>query len=365
MSSWYMKSVGMSEVGASALLELVWHPWMTCVNVLLGHRITMKQSHTPLPYRSTPTFKLNNLSTCSDLPAPAKIKMPSIDSTTNDHSTGFLGDLEPSIKRFPYQGKRRFNSIMKQEFERREQSSDPIEKWSEWVLFTDLDEETFTRDFLNSSNDTPRIDDWTANCPSYDSSLRLLLTKMRFFPHEVAPRVFERLLSRALIPMGLDGAIRPLGSATIFGTGGTKEADGSWAPYRPPRGHPKKMPTVVLEVALSEPQSKLSSDVRFWLNQTNGNVKVVLTLTINRKRPQITMEKWELRNDRQHRTGRVDISMGTNKQVRVDGGPLVIEFEKLFLRPAEDAREGDITFDTNMLEELATGIWKEQEFVEW
>ncbi|KAJ6084945.1 hypothetical protein N7499_004574 [Penicillium canescens] len=290
--------------------------------------------------------------------------MPSTDSITNDHGTSFLGDLEPSIKRFPYQGKRQFNNIMKQEFQRRAQSSDPIEKWSEWVLFTDLDEETFTRDFLNLTNETHRIDDWTPNCPSYDSSLRLLLTKMRLSPHEVASHLFETLLLTILRPMGLHRAIRLLGTTTVYGISGRKEPDGSWAPYRPPRGHPKNMPTVVLEVALSETQSKLSSDVRFWLNQSHGAVKVVLTLAINRKGPQITLEKWELRNDRQHRTGRVDISMGNNKRIRVEGGPLVIEFEKLFLRPAEDAREGDITFDTDMLEELATGIWKEQEFVE-
>lgn len=123
------------------------------------------------------------------------------------------------------------------------------------------------------------------------------------------------------------------------------------------------MPTVVLEVALSETQSKLSSDMRFWLNQSHGSVKVFLTLAIKYKGPQITLEKWELRNDRQHQTRRVDISVGTNKQIRVDGGPLVIEFEKLFLRPAEDAREDDITINTDIFEELATEIWKEQEFV--
>lgn len=49
--------------------------------------------------------------------------------------------------------------------------------------------------------------------------------------------------------------------------------------------------------------------------------------------------------------------------ITVDGGPLVIEYEKLSLRPAMDARKSDITFDTTMLEELATEIWDEQESV--
>lgn len=56
--------------------------------------------------------------------------------------------------------------------------------------------------------------------------------------------------------------------------------------------------------------------------------------------------------------------MGTNKRIRVDGGPLVIEFEKLFLRPSEYPKETDITIDTTMLEKLANAIWKEQEFAE-
>lgn len=119
--------------------------------------------------------------------------MPSIDSTTHDHGTDFLGDLEPSIKRFPYQGKRQFNNIMNREYKRRAQSSDPIEKWSEWVLFTDLDEETLTRDFLNSADET-------ANCPSYDSSLCLLLTKTHLsrtkLLHRYSTRCFPELFNQ-------------------------------------------------------------------------------------------------------------------------------------------------------------------------
>ncbi|KAJ5470380.1 hypothetical protein N7530_007737 [Penicillium desertorum] len=66
----------------------------------------------------------------------------------------------------------------------------------------------------------PVIDDWTANCPSYDSSLRLLLTKMSLFPHEAAPQVFETLLLSALKPMGLHRAVRLLRStpATVSTT---------------------------------------------------------------------------------------------------------------------------------------------------
>ncbi|KXG49027.1 uncharacterized protein PGRI_028970 [Penicillium griseofulvum] len=286
--------------------------------------------------------------------------MPSTNSTTNNHGTGFLGNLEPSIKRFPYQGKRHFNKIMNQEFKRRLESTDRIEKWSEWVLFTDIDENTFTHNFPEDSEH--KINDWTTSPASYDSSLCLLLARIALLPHEVASGRFRWLLISALMPMGLGRCIRHFGSAAVYGTGGVKQPDSSWAPRRT-GGNLSKIPTVVLEVALSETESKLSSDVRFWLNQVHGDVKVVLTLDIDREGPGIVLEKWELRDGYPIRTARVGISMDADKRVRVDG-PLVIEFEKLFFRPVGDAREGDIVTDTDMLEELVTEIWEIQEFVE-
>jgi hypothetical protein len=286
--------------------------------------------------------------------------MSSTNSTTNDHGTGFLGNLEPSIKRFPYQGKRQFNKIMNQEFQRRSELTDPIEKWSEWVLFTDIDEETFTHDFPEDSE--RKTNDWTTSPASYDSSLCLLLARIALLPHEVASGRFGWLLISALIPMGLERGIVPFGSATVYGTGGVKQPDSSWAP-RLTGGKLRKKAALVLEVALSETESKLSSDVRFWLNQVHGDVKVVLTLAIEREGPGIVLEKWELRDGCPIRTGRVGISMDADKRARADG-PLVIEFEKLFLRSAEDTREGDIVIDTDMLEDLATEIWEIQEFVE-
>lgn len=250
---------------------------------------------------------------------------------------------------------------MKQEFEKRTQSTNPLEKWSEWVLFTGVDEKTFARDFTSETNG---IDDWTGSCPSYDSSLNLLLTKFRFSPHEVARSVFSDLLYDALESMGLKRALRRLGSTTVDGTNGKKEPDCSYAPYLL-RGHPSKgLPTVVLEVALSEAESKLSSDVRFWLHHCGGKVKILLILAIDRIEPKITLEKRELWNGCPQRTGRVVISMGADKLINVDGGPLVIELEKLLLRPAGNSKEHDILIDIGMLEWLAKSIWAEQGFIE-
>jgi len=48
---------------------------------------------------------------------------------------------------------------------------------------------------------------------------------------------------------------------------------------------------MVLEVAVTEPASKLMSDVRYWFRQSNGAVQVALTLKINRRVPEITLAK--------------------------------------------------------------------------
>lgn len=43
----------------------------------------------------------------------------------------------------------------------------------------------------------------------------------------------------------------------------------------------------------SEAQPKLHSDIRFWLRESQGEVRIVLALTVNRKTPEIVIEKWE------------------------------------------------------------------------
>lgn len=225
--------------------------------------------------------------------------MPLTGSDTKDYGTGFLGDLEPSIKRYPYKGKQQFISTLNEEFNRK--GGDSTEVMSEWTLFTGIDEETFTRDFLNNTDETHDLN-WT----SFDISLNLLLGRMLLPPHAVATHVFHQLLLDALRPMGLENALQLLSQATDQRPSGAKQGDGEWA------RRSRNRPSVVLEVALSQPRSKLTSDVRYWLQSSSqrDGVKIVLTLTINRQKPDITIEKWQLENDRQHyRTQRVTVSM--------------------------------------------------------
>lgn len=120
------------------------------------------------------------------------------------------------------------------------------------------------------------------------------------------------------MPQGFSGKI-------IHGTTQSKQGDGGWAPKRPPHGHSKKWPAVVLEVAVSENYSKLFSDARFWLYESQGDVKIVLALAVNRESPEVTIEKWELRDNRIHCSQNVNISKSqAGSIITVCGDPLAI-----------------------------------------
>ena len=260
----------------------------------------------------------------------------------------WLGELSPSIKRYRYEGKKQLQEVSDIEYNhllQREKNS------SEWLLF-EIDEETFSRDFLNLEDKTS----WS----SFSKPENLLLIKMMTKEHGAAIGAFHTMLILALTPMGLETALQPYSSATVEGDERSKQGDNAWGPIRAPRGHDRDWPTVVLEVAVSENQPKLQSDVRFWLRDGRGKVKIVFTLRVDRESPRIVIEKWVLKDERVHRDGQVTISRHNNGHVHVANAPLTIEFESLFLRSAEVPRERDIEFPEATLIKLADAIWTAQ-----
>ncbi|RMJ28112.1 hypothetical protein PHISP_01052 [Aspergillus sp. HF37] len=287
------------------------------------------------------------------LPLPA----PSANYYRNPRS--FLEDLGPPISRYPYDGIQQVWSIWETELHRQQANVQD----SEWVLFTGVDEESFTRDFLNSPVKTI-----SGSWNSYDKTSRLLLTRMPSSQaHEIAAHTFEHLLLKALEPMALDTKIKCMGSATCHGDGGSKRPDTQYQPKRLPRGRTTAdWPTVVLEVAVSEPASKLMSDVRYWLRQSDGAVQVVLTLRVDRRIPEVTLEKWERNEDhdnrRPHREQSITIRKRATEVIEFRGDPLVIAFEKLFLRQPSAPREEDVRLGEEELRYLANSIWGVQGF---
>ncbi|KAJ6112076.1 hypothetical protein N7523_008137 [Penicillium sp. IBT 18751x] len=274
---------------------------------------------------------------------------------TETSSNGFLGDLGPPIRRYPYKGTRNLRETVEMELSRQQEENEA----SEWVMFTGVNQQTFSRDLLNSD------DRYLERCwNSYDSSQHLLLVIMTLSrAHEVAAHLFERLFFDLLKPMDLTRCLRSFGSATCKAEDGSaKQPDCQFQPKRLPRARTNQWPTVVVETAFSESPSKLMSDARFWLRQSNGEVQVVITIKIGRSSPRIVLEAWELVNDRPKRQQVVTISKGENNNVYIRGQPLVIRFDQLFLRPPSIPKEVNIKIGQAELKEIAEDVWEEQGF---
>lgn len=277
-----------------------------------------------------------------------------IKKTMDGHSNKLLQDLSPPIETFPYKGRQQFTEIFNSKFESFENQSN--DNACAFILFS-ISEQDFTRDFLYSSSRDLFSKSWS----TYSASEELLLIKMMGPEHAAALGAFQDAFCAAVEPTGLRRTLKGFPGKTMQGTNRRKQGDGGWAPKRPPRGRSKKWPTVVLEVAVSETHSKLLSDVRFWLYESQGDVNVVLGLTFNRQTAKITIEKWELEDCRICRTQIITISKSQNGGATVENDPLVIEFDKLFLRDPETPRETDICIDCDELHNLADTIWSSRE----
>ena len=114
-------------------------------------------------------------------------------------------------------------------------------------------------------------------------------------------------------------------------------------------------PTIVFEAGLSESLRHLRSDAKWWLVNSGGEVKIVIIISLKRGQSMLRIEKWEpapAAGRRPSTRANANIPpplIPTNTQEitiipnTVTGAPLVLEFEKVFLRPAV-LLESDIRF---------------------
>ncbi|KAJ5214021.1 hypothetical protein N7449_001190 [Penicillium cf. viridicatum] len=205
----------------------------------------------------------------------------------------FLDDLPPSTNRFTYEGKERFEEIARLEYHRLERSlhhlqSEPFDNSLDisgyFVII--IDTTSFRRDFSLKPNVGVR--------QFYNPTLHILIMKIILPEPSEVGGVFHDAVIEALRPMGLNKtAILRYGGASInVGGGNTKEPDWGWGPRRHPRGVANR-PSVVLEVGLSEPETKLRNDARMWVDPARGEANMAITIRVNRRKPMITIQTWE------------------------------------------------------------------------
>ncbi|CAI7655832.1 unnamed protein product [Penicillium glandicola] len=164
-----------------------------------------------------------------------------------------------------------------------------------------------------------------------------------------------------------------LTTARIQGMVCSKEPDGSWTPENLPLGRSDTWPTVVLEVGVSESKKKLRADAAWWLANSDGQVHVVIIISVNQTMAEVTFETIVLQQPPTYmRNGRRQYRPEIRQSIVVSRGgpgepittvpntsPLIITLEEVLCRPANPP-ETDPVIPISSLERIASAAWRWQ-----
>lgn len=206
--------------------------------------------------------------------------------------------------------------------------------------------------------------------------------------HEATTDQATRTIDEYLMAMGIRSVDRRWAMSTTYKTTASKgkQADQCFTP--PGRcaspGVPVGWPTFVIETGVSESLPRLREDARWWFNNSNGEVRMVLIISI--KKAKVEFELWQLAppNSPRPLTGayvnslrqrrlpplvqqaagtqqtyshyEVDvISSGVAGAPRIHNAPMVLPFEALYNRPPGPA-EGDLVLSEQDFKDIVGTI---------
>ncbi|RPA96288.1 hypothetical protein L873DRAFT_1744025 [Choiromyces venosus 120613-1] len=195
----------------------------------------------------------------------------------------------------------------------------------------------------------------------------LIIKIMPSVPHELVTGTFVSAFLEMVAAMGLRRALASVGHATYQGLASRKEADGSFKP-RLARPLATDWPTVVLECGVSESARRLKVDARWWLDNSLGEVKIVLVFYVLRPARTIRIEHWEMDTMPNPQVTRAHPHPVVTRPIirdtihidgnAVTGGPLRLNFQKIFLRaPVAAQGEGHFTFTAQDLRDYYHDVW--------
>ncbi|KAH8690801.1 hypothetical protein BGW36DRAFT_257434, partial [Talaromyces proteolyticus] len=275
--------------------------------------------------------------------------------------------LSANTKKFEYQDKRHFYSIQLEVY--KQFAADSSRSSSQYIIFSkvnqDVLQDLIDDDDLTEVDDLTEIDDFTFPIESYFPVLETIVIKMTTEAHYNAQENFNRVLIAKLHEMnGLDKKITFVRKVETEKR--TKEPDKAYRPITLPTNRTRQWPTLTLEIGYSEPRWKLAKDAHWWLTESIGAVKTVVTAKIEQKRRSIEFEKWVMEDDNDHIIPKMTYHSVLSKETDekpiqiTNSDPLVVDFQQLFLRPAAANIEKDIIFSKDDLEEIATAVWASQ-----
>ncbi|EEA25660.1 hypothetical protein TMatcc_006114 [Talaromyces marneffei ATCC 18224] len=233
---------------------------------------------------------------------------------------------------------------------------------SQYFVFLNVSNEIFNLYFTDTN-------DYQFNADSYYLNEEAIVIKMISPMHETAHSTFFSILVTKLSDMKLDRKLQSLAASVTKANNRHKEPDQSYRPFRLPKGRSHKWPSLTVEVGFSESRTKLANDARWWLTESAGDVKDVITIYIRKVTKEITIENWNLVPGPNgpmfpRVTYRTVLSQKRDSDdVKISNEvPMTIPFENLFLRPAEGPIERDVKFEKDDLKHIADCVWYEQDY---
>jgi hypothetical protein len=177
--------------------------------------------------------------------------------------------------------------------------------------------------------------------------------------HEFASMFHEKFFR-----LGVCASLVATGCGRFGRRGGrSKEADIGYKPIS--RHMVDEWPSFVIEVGVSESLAMLRNDAAFWITKSDGRTHIVIVLSINQRRQQFLIERWEevprtrlIRSTANYnRIPRLMQSLTLNADVDYDGPSLVIPAEKVFDVVPQNIPGEEFLFTPNILNEFKTTIW--------
>jgi hypothetical protein len=177
--------------------------------------------------------------------------------------------------------------------------------------------------------------------------------------HEFASMFHEKFFR-----LGVCASLVATGCGRFGRRGGrSKEADIGYKPIS--RHMVDEWPSFVTEVGVSESLAMLRSDAAFWITKSDGRTRIVIVLSINQRRQQFSIERWEevprtrpIRSTANYsRIPGLMQSLTLNADVDYDGASLVIPAKKVFDIVPQNIHGEEFLFTPNILNEFKTTIW--------
>ncbi|KAJ5587590.1 uncharacterized protein N7459_003355 [Penicillium hispanicum] len=277
----------------------------------------------------------------------------------------FLENLPPPVPRYMYQDSQQFHRILDYETARfrnmnytlatlhHDTLQPATDDNSNYIVFL-IDPSSFKHEILHRNDQGP-----LGFLYEYDPITKILSIKMTTREHRCAARAMNTLIEAALRGMELDLKFESFASVNVIvgANEQVKVPDEGWAPLTSAHEAPNR-PAVVLEVGVSETETKLREDARMWVDPARGQANIAITIKIKRDQPLVKIDKWEwnMVTRRPQVNHHIEIA-GGGGTVTVSGEPLLIPFLKIWRKKTRYPKERDIVRNTQDLVFLATHIW--------